>query len=210
MPQELFRASLATSCCSSPAADSTQPPSRLFPVPVSSPPRLPQPPVGPNKPTLCSCIRCQRAPFVRSPPTGALCGGARGKWGHCGAGGGGRNAAGGHRLLGAERGPWVFPEGGGSDTQGASCPPGIVTKGSEMYDCYVTSYSVSSSRDGRNWRPYRGSGGQEDKVGAGALVLGWAPAPARSSGAIPATSARCLKATWTAAGRSPTPSSPRS
>ncbi|XP_071883429.1 discoidin, CUB and LCCL domain-containing protein 1 isoform X2 [Anas platyrhynchos] len=41
---------------------------------------------------------------------------------------------------------------------------GIVTKGSEMYDCYVTSYSVSSSRDGRNWRPYRGSGGQEDKV----------------------------------------------
>uniref|UniRef100_A0A493TMD1 F5/8 type C domain-containing protein n=1 Tax=Anas platyrhynchos platyrhynchos TaxID=8840 RepID=A0A493TMD1_ANAPP len=98
--------------------------------------------------------------------------------------------------------------GGGGDTQGASCPPGIVTKGSEMYDCYVTSYSVSSSRDGRNWRPYRGSGGQEDKVGAGALVLGWAPAPARSSGAIPATSARCLKATWTAAGRSPTPSSP--
>ncbi|NWZ24080.1 DCBD1 protein, partial [Asarcornis scutulata] len=41
---------------------------------------------------------------------------------------------------------------------------GIVTKGSEMYDCYVTSYGVSSSRDGRNWRPYRGSGGQEDKV----------------------------------------------
>ncbi|KAI6073379.1 hypothetical protein LUU34_00746800 [Aix galericulata] len=71
---------------------------------------------------------------------------------------------GGHRLLGAERGPWVFPEGGGGDTQGASCPPGIVTKGSEMCDCYVMSYGVSSSRDGRNWRPYRGSGGQEDKV----------------------------------------------
>uniref|UniRef100_A0A8C3C9Y3 Transcription initiation factor TFIID subunit 12 n=1 Tax=Cairina moschata TaxID=8855 RepID=A0A8C3C9Y3_CAIMO len=31
-------------------------------------------------------------------------------------------------------------------------------------DSYVTSYGVSSSRDGRNWRPYRGSGGQEDKV----------------------------------------------
>ncbi|XP_066838830.1 discoidin, CUB and LCCL domain-containing protein 1-like isoform X2 [Anser cygnoides] len=41
---------------------------------------------------------------------------------------------------------------------------GIVTKGSEMYDYYVTSYRVSSSRDGKNWRPYRGSGGQEDKV----------------------------------------------
>ncbi|KAM6295989.1 discoidin, CUB and LCCL domain-containing protein 1-like [Aegotheles albertisi] len=42
---------------------------------------------------------------------------------------------------------------------------GIVTKGSsEHYDFYVTSYRVSSSRDGKNWRPYRGSGGQEDKV----------------------------------------------
>uniref|UniRef100_A0A8B9D934 Discoidin, CUB and LCCL domain containing 1 n=1 Tax=Anser cygnoides TaxID=8845 RepID=A0A8B9D934_ANSCY len=41
---------------------------------------------------------------------------------------------------------------------------GIVTKGSEMYDYYVTSYRVSSSRDGKNWRPYRSSGGQEDKV----------------------------------------------
>ncbi|NXW57471.1 DCBD1 protein, partial [Eurystomus gularis] len=42
---------------------------------------------------------------------------------------------------------------------------GIVTKGSsEQYDYYVTSYRVSSSRDGKNWRPYRGSGGQEDKV----------------------------------------------
>ncbi|XP_010295344.1 PREDICTED: discoidin, CUB and LCCL domain-containing protein 2-like, partial [Phaethon lepturus] len=41
----------------------------------------------------------------------------------------------------------------------------IVTKGSsEQYDYYVTSYRVSSSRDGKNWRPYRGSGGQEDKV----------------------------------------------
>ncbi|NXT17711.1 DCBD1 protein, partial [Syrrhaptes paradoxus] len=42
---------------------------------------------------------------------------------------------------------------------------GIVTKGSsEQHDYYVTSYRVSSSRDGKNWRPYRGSGGQEDKV----------------------------------------------
>ncbi|NXO55486.1 DCBD1 protein, partial [Aramus guarauna] len=42
---------------------------------------------------------------------------------------------------------------------------GIITKGSsEPYDYYVTSYRVSSSRDGKNWRPYRGSGGQEDKV----------------------------------------------
>ncbi|NXN61185.1 DCBD1 protein, partial [Rynchops niger] len=42
---------------------------------------------------------------------------------------------------------------------------GIITKGSsEQYDYYVTSYRVFSSRDGKNWRPYRGSGGQEDKV----------------------------------------------
>ncbi|KAF1540071.1 Discoidin, CUB and LCCL domain-containing protein 1, partial [Eudyptes schlegeli] len=42
---------------------------------------------------------------------------------------------------------------------------GIITKGSsERYDYYVTSYRVSSSRDGKNWRTYRGSGGQEDKV----------------------------------------------
>ncbi|XP_072740979.1 discoidin, CUB and LCCL domain-containing protein 1-like isoform X2 [Ciconia boyciana] len=42
---------------------------------------------------------------------------------------------------------------------------GIITKGSsEQYDYYVTSYQVSSSRDGKNWRPYRGRGGQEDKV----------------------------------------------
>uniref|UniRef100_A0A8C3PM37 Uncharacterized protein n=1 Tax=Calidris pygmaea TaxID=425635 RepID=A0A8C3PM37_9CHAR len=42
---------------------------------------------------------------------------------------------------------------------------GIITKGSsEQYDYYVTSYRVSSSRDGKNWRPYRGTGGQEDKV----------------------------------------------
>nr|XP_025952460.1 discoidin, CUB and LCCL domain-containing protein 1-like [Dromaius novaehollandiae] len=41
---------------------------------------------------------------------------------------------------------------------------GIITKGSsERYDYYVTSYRVSSSRDGRNWRAYKGSG-QEDKV----------------------------------------------
>ncbi|XP_064327550.1 discoidin, CUB and LCCL domain-containing protein 1-like isoform X1 [Phalacrocorax carbo] len=43
--------------------------------------------------------------------------------------------------------------------------PGIITKGSsEQHDYYVTSYRVSSSRDGKNWRPYRGSSGQEDKV----------------------------------------------
>ncbi|NWX52488.1 DCBD1 protein, partial [Steatornis caripensis] len=42
---------------------------------------------------------------------------------------------------------------------------GIITRGSsEQYNYYVTSYRVSSSRDGKNWRPYRGSGGQEDKV----------------------------------------------
>ncbi|NWI10936.1 DCBD1 protein, partial [Crypturellus soui] len=42
---------------------------------------------------------------------------------------------------------------------------GIVTKGSsEGHNYYVTSYSVSSSRDGRNWRGYRGISGQEDKL----------------------------------------------
>ncbi|NXY34140.1 DCBD1 protein, partial [Pomatorhinus ruficollis] len=42
---------------------------------------------------------------------------------------------------------------------------GIITKGSsEQHNYYVTSYHISSSRDGRNWRPYRGSSGQEDKV----------------------------------------------
>ncbi|KAL2295905.1 hypothetical protein Nmel_017434 [Mimus melanotis] len=42
---------------------------------------------------------------------------------------------------------------------------GIITKGSsEQHDYYVTSYHVSSSRDGRNWRLYRGSSGQEEKV----------------------------------------------
>ncbi|XP_039942066.1 discoidin, CUB and LCCL domain-containing protein 1-like [Hirundo rustica] len=42
---------------------------------------------------------------------------------------------------------------------------GIITKGSsEQHNYYVTSYHVSSSRDGKNWRPYRGSSGQEDKV----------------------------------------------
>ncbi|NXX97961.1 DCBD1 protein, partial [Centropus bengalensis] len=42
---------------------------------------------------------------------------------------------------------------------------GIITKGSsEHHDYYVTSYRVSSSRDGKNWRPYRGTGGQEDKI----------------------------------------------
>ncbi|NXF88208.1 DCBD1 protein, partial [Eubucco bourcierii] len=42
---------------------------------------------------------------------------------------------------------------------------GIITKGSsEHHDYYVRSYRVSSSRDGKNWKPYRGSGAQEDKV----------------------------------------------
>ncbi|NXT02416.1 DCBD1 protein, partial [Jacana jacana] len=42
---------------------------------------------------------------------------------------------------------------------------GIITTGSsEQYDYYVTSYRVFSSRDGKNWRPYRGASGQEDKV----------------------------------------------
>ncbi|KAM7029300.1 transcription initiation factor TFIID subunit 12 isoform 5-T5 [Acridotheres tristis] len=42
---------------------------------------------------------------------------------------------------------------------------GIITKGSsEQHDYYVTSYHVSSSRDGKNWRPYRGSSGQEEKL----------------------------------------------
>ncbi|NWT04218.1 DCBD1 protein, partial [Mionectes macconnelli] len=42
---------------------------------------------------------------------------------------------------------------------------GIITKGSsEQHDYYVTSYRVSSSRDGKNWKPYRGSASQEDKV----------------------------------------------
>ncbi|XP_058712565.1 discoidin, CUB and LCCL domain-containing protein 1-like isoform X2 [Poecile atricapillus] len=42
---------------------------------------------------------------------------------------------------------------------------GIITKGSsEQHNYYVTSYHVSSSRDRKNWRPYRGSSGQEDKV----------------------------------------------
>ncbi|XP_068773930.1 discoidin, CUB and LCCL domain-containing protein 1-like [Struthio camelus] len=42
---------------------------------------------------------------------------------------------------------------------------GIITKGSsEKHDYYVKSYRVSSSRDGKNWRAYKGSGGQEDKV----------------------------------------------
>uniref|UniRef100_A0A8C6JQP6 Uncharacterized protein n=1 Tax=Melopsittacus undulatus TaxID=13146 RepID=A0A8C6JQP6_MELUD len=42
---------------------------------------------------------------------------------------------------------------------------GIITKGSsKQHDYYVKSYRVSSSRDGKNWRPYRGSNGQEEKV----------------------------------------------
>lgn len=50
----------------------------------------------------------------------------------------------------------------------AGPPSGIITKGSsEQHDYYVKSYRVSSSRDGKNWRPYRGGNGQEDKVGTG-------------------------------------------
>uniref|UniRef100_A0A8C5UG93 Uncharacterized protein n=1 Tax=Malurus cyaneus samueli TaxID=2593467 RepID=A0A8C5UG93_9PASS len=42
---------------------------------------------------------------------------------------------------------------------------GIITKGSsEQHNYYVMSYHISFSRDGKNWRPYRGSSGQEDKV----------------------------------------------
>ncbi|NWV80562.1 DCBD1 protein, partial [Dasyornis broadbenti] len=42
---------------------------------------------------------------------------------------------------------------------------GIVTKGSsEKHNYYVISYHISSSRDGKNWRLYRGSSGQENKV----------------------------------------------
>uniref|UniRef100_A0A8C4V1R1 Discoidin, CUB and LCCL domain-containing protein 1 n=1 Tax=Falco tinnunculus TaxID=100819 RepID=A0A8C4V1R1_FALTI len=42
---------------------------------------------------------------------------------------------------------------------------GIITAGSsKQHNYYVTSYHVSSSRDGKNWRPYRGSSGQDDKV----------------------------------------------
>ncbi|NXA43070.1 DCBD1 protein, partial [Eudromia elegans] len=42
---------------------------------------------------------------------------------------------------------------------------GIITKGSsEGPGYYVTSYSVSWSRDGRTWRGYRGSGAREDKL----------------------------------------------
>uniref|UniRef100_G1MSD5 Discoidin, CUB and LCCL domain containing 1 n=1 Tax=Meleagris gallopavo TaxID=9103 RepID=G1MSD5_MELGA len=86
---------------------------------------------------------------------------------------------------------------------------GIITKGSaEIYDFYVTSYRVSSSRDGKNWRPYRGSSGREDKVGTGAA--GWEQLSACSSAAIPALPSRSLKETWTASGRSPMPSSPPS
>lgn len=66
---------------------------------------------GMNKSILCSCIWCQRAPFVQPnpPPTGALCRGRQEENGDIvrpGAGGG-RNAAGVYRLLGAEWGMWV-------------------------------------------------------------------------------------------------------
>ncbi|KAF2988179.1 hypothetical protein EK904_014838, partial [Melospiza melodia maxima] len=56
---------------------------------------------------------------------------------------------------------------------------GIITKGSsEQHDYYVTSYHVSSSRDGKNWRPYRGSSGQEDKVGMWRISLSRLRTPA--------------------------------
>uniref|UniRef100_A0A7M4FMY4 Discoidin, CUB and LCCL domain-containing protein 1-like n=1 Tax=Crocodylus porosus TaxID=8502 RepID=A0A7M4FMY4_CROPO len=42
---------------------------------------------------------------------------------------------------------------------------GIITKGStDTYDYYVKSYRVFSSRDGKNWKAYRSTSGQEDKV----------------------------------------------
>ncbi|NXG64368.1 DCBD1 protein, partial [Hemiprocne comata] len=47
---------------------------------------------------------------------------------------------------------------------GEGRPADPIPGSSEQYDYYVTSYQVSSSRDGKNWRPYRGSSGQEDKV----------------------------------------------
>lgn len=60
-------------------------------------------------------------------------------------------------------------------TDSRELPPaftGIITKGSsEQHDYYVTSYHVSSSRDRKNWRPYRGSSGQEDKVGMWRISL---------------------------------------
>uniref|UniRef100_A0A8B9D6Y6 F5/8 type C domain-containing protein n=1 Tax=Anser cygnoides TaxID=8845 RepID=A0A8B9D6Y6_ANSCY len=138
----------------------TRPPARLLPVPDLCPPPGPRsaPAAGASERLLFSRARGERG----------LCAAAlaAGKWGRCEAGGGGRNAAGGSAAPRGAAGAVGVPGGGWGvgDTQGASCPPGIVTKGSEMYDYYVTSYRVSSSRDGKNWRPYRSSGGQEDKV----------------------------------------------
>uniref|UniRef100_A0A8B9IZ27 F5/8 type C domain-containing protein n=1 Tax=Amazona collaria TaxID=241587 RepID=A0A8B9IZ27_9PSIT len=99
----------------------------------------------------------------------------------CGAGSRGR------RLSAAGDSTWIPPKAGGSPRSSspptrdggdsswessAPCngaqwdpPSGIITKGSSgQHDYYVKSYCVSSSRDGKNWRPYRGSSGQEDKV----------------------------------------------
>ncbi|XP_067386847.1 discoidin, CUB and LCCL domain-containing protein 1-like isoform X2 [Emydura macquarii macquarii] len=42
---------------------------------------------------------------------------------------------------------------------------GIITKGSsDQYNYYVKSYRIFSSRDGKNWKGYRSSSGQDDKV----------------------------------------------
>ncbi|XP_030395146.1 discoidin, CUB and LCCL domain-containing protein 1-like isoform X2 [Gopherus evgoodei] len=42
---------------------------------------------------------------------------------------------------------------------------GIITKGSsDRYNFYVKSYQVFSSRDGKNWKAYRSSSGQEETV----------------------------------------------
>ncbi|XP_043362085.1 discoidin, CUB and LCCL domain-containing protein 1-like isoform X2 [Dermochelys coriacea] len=42
---------------------------------------------------------------------------------------------------------------------------GIITKGSsDKYNFYVKSYQVFSSRDGKNWKAYRSSSGQEETV----------------------------------------------
>ncbi|KAM4656469.1 discoidin, CUB and LCCL domain-containing protein 1-like isoform 1-T1 [Amazona ochrocephala] len=75
---------------------------------------------------------------------------------------------------------WARTEPGGPNGQ-RSAPPGTrgqqnpalmllgwswtwAPAGTSLHDYYVKSYCVSSSRDGKNWRPYRGSSGQEDKV----------------------------------------------
>ncbi|NWY05690.1 DCBD1 protein, partial [Nothoprocta ornata] len=87
------------------------------------------------------------------------------------------DALGQHRAWGAERAALGAPGRSWAAEPGAAAAwlqldlgtrrnvTGIVTKGSsDGHDYYVTSYSISSSRDGRNWRGYRGSSGQEDKL----------------------------------------------